>query len=409
MTGTVIQNSLEDLASLTVFLRVPILDETTNFRRRSTSAVLSTLGVKFEERRLPLAEAERRAYDSLATSCGQSIKAAVNRHPGNGGSTSILTAVLRLRIFCNTGLSSPIDDTSNDVNKRFWPDEVASLLQQSGEDICADCSPGILVSNAEDELPKSHKCSQHRQKYENYTQLAVGMGNTEPILDEEMSITGRTESDTMQDVQYQVERNPAPTTVPIQHETCPSKLKALLADIKEHYLQDKSIIFSFWARSLDLVSDLFRKEDISFGRVDGRVPPSQRKQILAEFHNDSSVRVLLMTIGTGAVGLNNLSVASRVHILEPQWNPYTEEQAIGRVFRLGQKKEVRVIRYIMKTTVEGSIEHRQLRKMQYALKGGLRSSDQEVSESRRRIMHLQALGKIIEATVLTRDDGLLKG
>jgi hypothetical protein len=50
--------------------------------------------------------------------------------------------------------------------------------------------------------------------------------------------------------------------------------------------------------------------------------------------------------------INNLSVASRVHILEPQWNPYVEDQAIGRVFRMGQEKNVYVIRYITKNTVE---------------------------------------------------------
>jgi SWI/SNF-related matrix-associated actin-dependent regulator of chromatin subfamily A3 len=52
------------------------------------------------------------------------------------------------------------------------------------------------------------------------------------------------------------------------------------------------------------------------------------------------------------LSLNNLSVASRVHILEPQWNPSVEDQAVGRVFRLGQGKKVCVLRYIMEKTVE---------------------------------------------------------
>lgn len=56
-----------------------------------------------------------------------------------------------------------------------------------------------------------------------------------------------------------------------------------------------------------------------------------------------------MTLGTGAVGLNNLSVASRIYILEPQWSPSVERQAIGRVIRLGQEKEVQIVRFIMKT------------------------------------------------------------
>jgi SWI/SNF-related matrix-associated actin-dependent regulator of chromatin subfamily A3 len=47
-----------------------------------------------------------------------------------------------------------------------------------------------------------------------------------------------------------------------------------------------------------------------------------------------------------------LTVANCVYILEPQWNPMVEAQAIARVNRLGQKRNVRVVRYIMKGTVE---------------------------------------------------------
>lgn len=55
---------------------------------------------------------------------------------------------------------------------------------------------------------------------------------------------------------------------------------------------------------------------------------------------------------TGIPRLNNLSVASRIHLLEPQWNPSVERQAIGRVLRLGQSETVTIIRYIMKSSVE---------------------------------------------------------
>ena len=48
----------------------------------------------------------------------------------------------------------------------------------------------------------------------------------------------------------------------------------------------------------------------------------------------------------------NLTAASRIHILEPQWNPSVESQAIGRAVRLGQGRQVTIIRYIMKNTVE---------------------------------------------------------
>jgi SNF2 family DNA or RNA helicase len=48
----------------------------------------------------------------------------------------------------------------------------------------------------------------------------------------------------------------------------------------------------------------------------------------------------------------NLTAASVVHIVEPQWNPSVEEQAVARALRMGQTKEVKIFRYVMKGTVE---------------------------------------------------------
>lgn len=48
----------------------------------------------------------------------------------------------------------------------------------------------------------------------------------------------------------------------------------------------------------------------------------------------------------------NLAVASRIYLLEPQWNPSIEFQAIGRALRLGQAGQVVIVRYIMMHTVE---------------------------------------------------------
>lgn len=47
-----------------------------------------------------------------------------------------------------------------------------------------------------------------------------------------------------------------------------------------------------------------------------------------------------------------MTVATRIYLLEPQWNPSQESQAIGRAIRLGQKKQVKVVRYITRDTIE---------------------------------------------------------
>ncbi|KAM0496298.1 hypothetical protein ACHAP8_007559 [Fusarium lateritium] len=72
---------------------------------------------------------------------------------------------------------------------------------------------------------------------------------------------------------------------------------------------------------------------------------------LKEFRQDPDLKVLLISINTGAVGLT-LTEANIVHIVEPQWNPTIEEQAIARVVRMGQMKPVTVYKYIVNESVE---------------------------------------------------------
>ncbi|KAF5500394.1 putative SWI/SNF-related matrix-associated actin-dependent regulator of chromatin subfamily A member 3-like 1 [Colletotrichum siamense] len=60
--------------------------------------------------------------------------------------------------------------------------------------------------------------------------------------------------------------------------------------------------------------------------------------------------------------LLNLTVANRVHIVEPQWNPSVEEQAVARALRMGQEREVTVFRYVAQGTVEQNIMHLQKKK-----------------------------------------------
>ncbi|KAI9778365.1 MAG: hypothetical protein M1839_008153 [Geoglossum umbratile] len=87
----------------------------------------------------------------------------------------------------------------------------------------------------------------------------------------------------------------------------------------------------------------------------------------------------------------NLTAASRIHIIEPQWNPSVESQAIGRALRLGQVKQVTVIRYIMKDTVEQYIQSRQIRKLQVAQIGWDADTDNPEEQNLKKLMDLRSL------------------
>ncbi|RMZ85530.1 hypothetical protein DV737_g539, partial [Chaetothyriales sp. CBS 132003] len=100
-----------------------------------------------------------------------------------------------------------------------------------------------------------------------------------------------------------------------------------------------------------LISRHLKLANIAFERIDGQTSLRQREKILEAFAKRKDLPVLIMTTGAGAYGLN-LTVANRIFIIEPQWNPAVENQAICRAIRLGQADNVQIIRYTIKKTVE---------------------------------------------------------
>ncbi|KPA38492.1 helicase transcription factor protein [Fusarium langsethiae] len=145
-------------------------------------------------------------------------------------------------------------------------------------------------------------------------------------------------------------------------------------DDHEHYFNNEGHSTKIRALVEDVRKDLWTtkrhldKADIPYLQLDGNSPLPQRQETLYKFENGNETPVLIMTTGTGAFGLN-LTSANRIFIAELQWNPSVESQAISRAIRLGQKKEVRVTRYITKDTVEEDIKQQQEYKKQIAALG----------------------------------------
>ena len=121
----------------------------------------------------------------------------------------------------------------------------------------------------------------------------------------------------------------------------------------------KSVVFSQWTAMLDLVEAALKREPkfapgsgrYGYTRLDGGMSADERMKALKRFRDDKSMRVFLMSLKTGGVGLN-LTAARRVYLLDPWFNPATEEQAMDRVHRLGQEQPVIATRFIVRGTVE---------------------------------------------------------
>ncbi|GES57225.1 SNF2 family helicase/ATPase [Aspergillus terreus] len=128
----------------------------------------------------------------------------------------------------------------------------------------------------------------------------------------------------------------------------------------------KSVVFSAWTSHLDLIEIALKDNGLTgYTRLDGTMTLTARNKALAEFHSNDAITVLLATIGAGGVGLN-LTAASKVYIMEPQYNPAAVAQAIDRVHRIGQTREVTTVQYLMKGSIEEKIFELAKKKQQLA-------------------------------------------
>ncbi|CAH2036333.1 unnamed protein product [Thlaspi arvense] len=116
----------------------------------------------------------------------------------------------------------------------------------------------------------------------------------------------------------------------------------------------KTIIFSQWTGMLDLLEQSLIENNIEFRRLDGTMSLLARDRAVKEFSNDPDVRVMIMSLKAGNLGLNMVA-ACHVILLDLWWNPTTEDQAIDRAHRIGQTRPVTVTRMTIKDSVEDRI------------------------------------------------------
>ena len=142
-----------------------------------------------------------------------------------------------------------------------------------------------------------------------------------------------------------------------------SKLKIVIFYLKKAILEGHNVLlFSQFVTLLDLVEIELKKSKISFLRLDGN--SKNRKAIVEEYQRNADISLMLLTLKAGGVGLN-LNKADYVFHYDPWWNPFAEKQANDRSYRIGQKKEVFVYKFITKNSIEEKICHLQREKHEF--------------------------------------------
>ncbi|CAE7571809.1 CHR24 [Symbiodinium natans] len=156
----------------------------------------------------------------------------------------------------------------------------------------------------------------------------------------------------------------------------------------------RCLIFSQSVRMLDLIQAGLRgsvKADgcvlrvlgLKFLRIDGSIDPKDRDVKLQKFQQEGSrYFALCLSMQVGGTGLC-VTGADRVILVDPAWNPSADAQAIDRVHRIGQKKEVVVYRLIGSGAIEDKMFRLQI------FKGGLSKTFMEHEQQVRFFTHQQ--------------------
>eukprot|EP00698_Gefionella_okellyi_P026043 TRINITY_DN9807_c0_g1_i1.p1 TRINITY_DN9807_c0_g1~~TRINITY_DN9807_c0_g1_i1.p1 ORF type:complete len:866 (-),score=178.01 TRINITY_DN9807_c0_g1_i1:61-2421(-) len=143
--------------------------------------------------------------------------------------------------------------------------------------------------------------------------------------------------------------------------------------------RDKIVVVSNYTQTLDLLATMCKRRNYGYLRLDGSTPLPQRQKLVDQF-NDPAVPefVFFLSSKAGGCGLN-LVGANRLVLYDPDWNPASDLQAMARVWRDGQKKNVFIYRMLSTGSIEEKIYQRQISKT--GLASSVLSVDEEAPQT----------------------------
>ncbi|KAL4819445.1 SNF2 family N-terminal domain-containing protein [Aspergillus spinulosporus] len=152
----------------------------------------------------------------------------------------------------------------------------------------------------------------------------------------------------------------------------------------------KTVIFSQWTSFLTLVEPYLQNAGIQFARIDGKMTSVARDRSMHRFSTDLKCTVLLASLSVCSVGLN-LVAANQVILADSWWAPAIEDQAVDRVYRLGQARETTVWRLVMEDSIEDRVLAIQEQKRKLMLAAFREKASKKVDDRATRVADLEKL------------------
>jgi SWI/SNF-related matrix-associated actin-dependent regulator 1 of chromatin subfamily A len=170
---------------------------------------------------------------------------------------------------------------------------------------------------------------------------------------------------------------------PEEAELNSGKVKKLLELIDQYQENgDRVLVFSKFSRMIELLREVLALRGIDHRVLMGNTNVAERQTLIDEFNEDPTIPVFLLTTGAGGTGIN-LTAANKVIIFDQSDNPQDDIQAENRAHRLGQKRDVEIIRLLATNTIEELIYKACQKKIELANKvtGAIEEDAQEAEKN----------------------------
>lgn len=117
---------------------------------------------------------------------------------------------------------------------------------------------------------------------------------------------------------------------------------------------DRVLIFSQFTMMMDIMEKYLKIRGHRYLRLDGQTPVQERQFLIDQFNKEEDIFIFILSTRAGGLGIN-LTAANSVILHDLDFNPYNDKQAEDRCHRLGQTKEVKIVRFISQDTIEEGI------------------------------------------------------
>ena len=416
ITGTPIQNRLNDLYSLLAFLRLQPLDDRSFWTRVVDKPVhagnpvgydrLVTLMAAIALRRtkeqklkdgtplvrLPPKEVlvqtvemgleDRARYSNLLRAAQETIGGMIEDGTLFGNYAHALEVILRLRQLCCHGALVPRG--KNGEEKPVTPPtgeqmaQLLTVLRAGGLDDCCICLGSMFH-------PVVTRCAHvfcrgciapalERKRLCPLCRADCEPGELVEAPPDEDGETG--------DVGASTGAGAAPPSA--KTEALVARLKTDLRARGDGGREAKAVVFSQFVTFIDIAQKSVEAAGFRCVRLTGGVSAAGREKCIREFQSPDadSPDVIFVSLKAGGVGIN-LTAASFVYMLDPWWNPATEDQAMDRVHRLGQERPVKVVRFVCKDSIDEKMMELQQRKRELAKAAFVKKTEKERQEMRK--------------------------